>query len=308
MPPEVSVLIVNWNSHEETCRCVKSVASHLNHVSHEIIVVDNASSDGSVAALEALKLPQLTVVLSTVNSGFVGGNNLAARHATGRYWLLLNSDTVMLSGQVASTLDYLDAHPEVAIAAGPLETGGGERAHPGRGFPSLWMVFFVNVIRRIYAVETAAYRRHLCRHLPLDEIAEVDWLTGAYLFVRASLVDGEPLLDERIFMYYEDTLLCMRAKRRGHSVRYLPDAPVVQHLHGVSARKARAATVRYCLNGSTVYVTERYGRAIAQAYRASVLGCWAVIGVACGILALLGGGSKLRTKQRLLFEALAVGR
>ena len=302
------MLVVSWNSSEETCRCVESVARHMGDVAHEIIVVDNASSDGSVAALEALNLPQLKVVPSAVNSGFVGGNNLAAQHANGRYWLLLNSDTVMLGDLETSTLDYLDAHPEVAVAAGPLETRVGEPMHPGRCFPSLWMVFFSNVVRRVYAVETPSYRRHLCRHLPLDEIAEVDWLTGAYLLVRASVVAGEPLLDERIFMYYEDTLLGMRIRRLGHAVRYLPSAPVVKHLHGVSANKAQAATVRYCLDGSTVYVSERHGRTVSQLYRVSVFGCWAALGTVCGVLALLGGGSKLRTKRRMFFEALRVGR
>lgn len=300
--PDLSVLVVNWNTCAQTLACLRSVTEQMQGIEYELIVVDNASSDDSAEAIRAANLPRLRLIESPVNTGFVGGNNLAAAQARGRYWLLLNSDTLVLSADTGRIIDHLDQHPEVAVAGGPVVDEAGQVQFPGRRFPSLWVVFLVNTLRRVAKIETPAYRRFLCRDIAVDSEAEVDWIMGAYLYVRADLVRGAPLLDERIFMYYEDTLLCHRLKQQGHKVCYLPHAPVL-HAHGVSARKARAATIHYCFEASQVYLCTLHGPLLARCYRVLARLAWGLFAMVFG-LAGRAGHAKSAEKGRLFRELL----
>lgn len=300
--PDLSVLVVNWNTCAQTLACLRSVTEQMQGIEYELIVVDNASGDGSAEAIRAANLPRLRLIESPVNTGFVGGNNLAAAQARGRYWLLLNSDTLVLSADTGRIIDHLDQHPEVALAGGPVVDETGQVQFPGRRFPSPWVVFFSNTVRRVAKIETPAYRRSLCRNLPLDAPVDVDWIMGAYLYVRADLVRGAPLLDERIFMYYEDTLLGHRLKKQGYKVRYLPFAPVF-HAHGLSANKARAATIHYSFEASQVYLRTLYGSLPARCYRALARLTWGLFAMVFG-LAGRAGHAKSAEKGRLFRELL----
>ncbi|HND28323.1 MAG TPA: glycosyltransferase family 2 protein [Pseudomonadales bacterium] len=300
--PDLSVLVVNWNTCAQTLACLRSVTERMQGIEYELIVVDNASGDGSAAAIRAANLPRLRLIESPVNTGFVGGNNLAAAQARGRYWLLLNSDTLVLSADTGRIIDYLDQHPEVALAGGPVVDEAGQGQFPGRRFPSPWVVFLVNTVHRVTKIETPAYRRSLCRNLSLDAPADVDWIVGAYLYVRAHLVRGAPLLDERIFMYYEDTLLGHRLKQQGYKVRYLPFAPVF-HAHGLSANKARAATIYYCFEASQVYLRTLYGPLLARCYRALARLTWGLFAMLFGLIGHCGH-AKSAEKGRLFRELL----
>ncbi len=301
--PDLSVLVVNWNTCVQTLACLRSVTEQMQDVDYELIVVDNASSDGSVEAIRAANLPRLRLIESPVNTGFVGGNNLAAAQARGRYWLLLNSDTLVLSAETGQIIDYLDRHPEVAVAGGPVMDEKGRMQFSGRRFPSLWLVFLNNTLHRVIKFETPAYRRSIYRGVALDAPIDVDWIEGAYLYVRAGLVQGAPLLDERIFMYYEDTLLGYRLKKQGYRVRYLPYAPVF-HAHGLSANKARAATIQYCFEASQVYLCTLYGPLWARGYRVLARLTWGLFAMVFGVAGRCGH-TKSAEKGRLFRELLS---
>ena len=144
---------------------------------------------------------------------------------------------------------------------------------------------------------TKGRRRFLYADLDSAGEHEVDWVTGAYLMVRASAVADGPLLDEAVFMYFEDTLLCIRVQRAGYKIMYLPIAPVV-HYRGRSARKARYASILYSFQGSKVFIDRQHGRLVGLVYRLAVVVAWAALVLLFGVLGLVAG-SRFREKSQL---------
>lgn len=208
----------------------------------EAFVVDNASNDGSAEMVSA-RFPWVRLIRSPTNGGFASGNNLAIPMALGRYILLLNPDTQLQPGTLYRMVEYMDAHPEAAIAGPKLVRADGSiHLACRRSFPTLEVAFYRMVgLSRLFP-RSRRFGRYNLTYLDPDVPTEVDSVTGAFMMVRREAIQQVGLLDERFFMYGEDLDWALRMKQRGWKVLYNP-AVTVYHHHGTANRPRSATTV-----------------------------------------------------------------
>ncbi|MEA3460063.1 MAG: glycosyltransferase family 2 protein [Chloroflexota bacterium] len=226
---DLSVVIVNWNVQELLRRCLRSVlASKHRGVSVEVIVIDNASSDGSVEMVRD-KFPQVHLIANSENLGFTGGNNQGIAESQGRYILLLNPDTEVFGDALATMVDYMDAHPQVGALGPMLLNPDGSVQSSRRRFPTLATALLESTIFQWWFPHNWAVCHYYLLDRPDDEVQEVDWVTGACILLKREALDEVGPLDEDLFMYSEELDWCRRAKERGWRVVYLPTARVIHH-------------------------------------------------------------------------------
>lgn len=226
MTPRLSIIIVNYNGREHLENCLGSLATHPAATSHEIVVVDNASTDGSVQALQ--RHPGVRVVALDENVGFSRGNNAGIRASRGELVLLLNNDTLVPAGALDTLVARLDAHQ--AAVAGPRLVDAEGRAELSFG-P---MISPLGELRQktIMALHGRGFgpvSRWVERCTRTERF--VDWVSGACLLVRRDVADRVGLLDERFFLYTEDVDFCASVRAAGGTVLFTPSAEVV-HLRG----------------------------------------------------------------------------
>ena len=235
--PELSIIIVSFNARADLEACLASLHQPPPTTRHEIIVVDNASGDGSAGA--ARRWTDVRVIESGGNLGFARASNVGIRASTGANLLLLNGDTIVPPGAIDGLVDELQRRNDVAVV-GPRLVDANGRAELSFG-P---MIGPVNELRqkllvlghehRIGAISAFVERRTRRQHFP-------DWVSGACLLVRRRDAEAVGLLDERYFLYAEDVDFCAAIRARGRAIRFTPDVTVV-HRRGRSAATARAAT------------------------------------------------------------------
>ncbi len=258
-PSEVmlSILIVNFNGKDFLGSCLDSIRKHVT-VPYEIIVVDNASHDGSVDYLEK-NYPAVRVVANTVNLGFTGGNNLAAKEAKGRYLLLLNNDTIICS-PVDPLIDLMESKAEVGVLGCRLIYGDGRQQESVGYMPSvLSLVLSWTPLARLFP-RSAKFRRTVSADSALygQTCSEVEWVSGAFLLTRAGLwrqLDG---LDEHYFMYMEDTDYCRRVRDAGNKVLYSAACQVI-HFEGAGRSWIGERAVLNSTDSYLVYVRKFHG-------------------------------------------------
>ena len=226
MAVDVSIVIVSFNARADLERCLQALRDAPPARSHELIVVDNASSDGSA---DAARRQGVRVIDTGANLGFARGTNIGIRASSGANLLLLNSDTIVPASAIDRLLDVFDLHPDVAVA-GPRLVDAGGRAELSFGR----MVGPLNELRQKHATGVDSATRQ--EQFP-------DWVSGACLLVRRSDAEAAGLLDERYFMYLEDVDFCAAIRARGRRVMFVPGVEVV-HLRGQSVKAAAGGTAR----------------------------------------------------------------
>jgi GT2 family glycosyltransferase len=227
-PPQLSIIIVSFNARADLERCLESLRVAPPITAHEIVVVDNGSTDGSADA--ARRCSGVRVIESGGNFGFAHANNIGIRETTGTNILLLNSDTIVPAGALDRLIAELDRDPGVAVV-GPRLVDGAGRAELSFGrMITPWNELRQKRLIGSPAVEALTRQRQ-----------EPDWVSGACLLVRRRDADAVGGLDERYFMYTEDVDFCAAIRARGRRILFVPDVEVV-HLRGRSAASAPAAT------------------------------------------------------------------
>lgn len=227
-PCDVSVVVVTHESVEDIDACLTSLRAAQKEATFEVIVVDNASHDGT-ADLVAERHPDVRLIRKTRRSGFSTNCNIGAAAATGKYVLLLNPDTVVRPGTVRSLFDYLDRHADVAAVGPRLVYPDGRPQPSARRFPTMKAAVVRRSPARLLLRNSSTERAHLM----LDEHSterDADWLLGAAILVRADALRELGGLDEGYRLYCEDIDLCFRLHRAGWRVRYFPEAVVVHAL------------------------------------------------------------------------------
>jgi GT2 family glycosyltransferase len=227
---ELSIVIVSYNARADLERCVESLHSPPPAVSHEVIVVDNASTDGSAEAMR--RFPQVRLIESGANRGFAAGSNIGMRASTGELVLLLNSDTIVGPGAIDRLVQTARSHPDVAIV-GPRLVDGTGRAE----------LSFGQMVSPLADFRQRRLMRGLERRDPgaLRQVEATtrreqfpDWVSGACLLVCRADAEAVGLIDERYFMYLEDVDFCAAIRARGRRVLFTPAVEIV-HLRGRSA-------------------------------------------------------------------------
>ena len=225
---DLSIIIASFNARTDLERCLESLHAAPVAARHEILVVDNGSTDGSAGA--ARRWPGVTVIENGANLGFARANNAGIRASRGANILLLNSDTVVPPGAIDRLLAELDREADVAVV-GPRLVDAAGRAELSFGR----MIGPLNELRQ----------KRLQRSGKIEEMTSQrqypDWVSGACLLVRRADADAVGGLDERYFMYTEDVDFCAAVRARGRRILFVPGVEVV-HLRGRSAASAPAAT------------------------------------------------------------------
>ena len=233
MTGDLDIIIVNYNTRDELAQCLTSLEAHPPDRLSEIVVVDNASGDGSADMVET-RWPDVRLLGQPRNLGFAAANNIGIRATHAPFVLLLNSDTVVPQGSLDRLLDRLVESG--AVAVGPRLVDGEGRPEVSFG-PMLSPFAELRQRRRVrMAARRGGYARWYVQRLLADE-REVDWVSGACLLVRRDAAVAAGLLDERYFMYEEDVDFCAALRATGGRIRYVP-AVEVQHLRGRSIRRA----------------------------------------------------------------------
>ncbi|MFZ4623081.1 MAG: glycosyltransferase family 2 protein [Rhodoferax sp.] len=235
---DLSILIVTYNSAALIGPLLAHLQRELADLSAEVVLLDNASRDGT-AALVARDFPWVTLLASRSNLGFAAGNNAAAARAQGRYLLLLNPDAMPQPGSLRTALRRLDACPDVGLAGGELLGTDGSRQPSARMFPRLRDEFFtLSGLAAKYPGNPRLARLDR-RWANPDEDAVVDWIPGAFVFVKREVFGHLNGFDERFFMYYEEVDLCRRLQAMGLKIYYWP-ALKATHIGGASAKTVKA--------------------------------------------------------------------
>ncbi|HEX8911348.1 MAG TPA: glycosyltransferase family 2 protein [Humisphaera sp.] len=239
--PDVSVCIVNWNGRDMLRDLLRSLRTSDPELSLQVIVVDNASSDDSLAGADDA-FPGVEVVRNGDNRGFATANNQCAALARGRHLLFLNNDTVARPGAVTALVRFLDAHPTYSAVGPKLIGPDGEPQHTGRRLPTFRVILHqrVFVLSNWFRVFAGHYRKY--RYGAFDPEVESDMpqLAAAALLVRRAMFEAAGRWDEGYRFGVEDVDLCLRLNRLG-PIRYLPSA-VITHLGRITSQANYAFT------------------------------------------------------------------
>ena len=232
---DVSIIIVNWNTCQVTCDCLRSIYEQTKGIAFEIILVDNASSDDSVGKIRQ-EFPQVIFIENAENRGFAAANNQAMKMSKGRHILLLNPDTIILDGAIQKSLNFAEKNPEAAVIGIRNEKPDGALDMSCFQFASV-----KNLVISCFGLQSLFPKNRLWgreRYSWWDylAIAEVDVVAGCYMLVRSDAIEQIGMLDEDYFMYGEEMDWCWRFKQKGWKVLYYPQAKII-HYGGMSAAK-----------------------------------------------------------------------
>lgn len=222
MAIDLSVIIVNWNVRDLLADCLQSLERYHGTLQLEVIVVDSASSDDSVAMIER-EFAWVKLVASKENIGFVRGNNLGLEMARGRYLLLLNPDTVVHPHALGQLAAFLDEHPQVGIVGPHTLNPDGTHQSTRRRFPTLFLAIFEDML------PPASMNTFYARDLPDEGVVEVDWVQGSALMARREVYEQIGGLNTDYIMFFEETDWCKRAKEKGWQVYYIGNAYITHH-------------------------------------------------------------------------------
>ncbi len=236
---DLSIIIVSWNTCDLTLACVKSIMRHRGADARvQVIVVDNASEDGSPEALRELG-EEVELIESRENLGFGRANNIGLNYVRGRLVLFLNSDTEITEGYVPSLLNEFAVHPEVAVFGCKILGKDNLPQHSVRGLPSLRAYLYSDTFFGALGLFRATYERYRRKDFNFDKWQPVDMVMGAALAVRKDVLDEVGGFDPQFFMYYEEVDLCCRIRKSGHRIAYSP-VPFIYHIGGASSKKNKA--------------------------------------------------------------------
>ena len=265
---DLSIAIISYNTRDLLLACLQSVRDRTPDVDYEVIVVDNASRDGSVEAVRG-RFPQVTVIANTENDGFAKACNQAAAVSSGRYLLLLNSDTVMQRGTLRTMVTCLDQHLDIGAVSCLQRDEQGHVLQSCFPFPSIrdhvrYAETLPTVVRRTVGTMS---------QMDCTQSQDVEWANGACLMVRKAVFDRLGGLDERFFMYFEDVDLCRRVQQLGYRVRHVAEGEVV-HLLGRSSRTNRRGLNKQWELSRIRYVEKHFAQP-----RRFLMKSWIVLGV-----------------------------
>ena len=234
---DVSVIIVNWNTESFLRDCLRSVFEATRGIQFEVIVIDNASSDGSVGLVEK-EFPQARLVKNSDNRGFAAANNQGMALARGRYVLLLNSDTVVLDDAIGATVRFGDAHPDTAVVGCRVLNADRSLQPTCFMYPSvLNMVLSSSYLYKVFP-KSRFFGRERMTWWDRADTRDVDVVTGCYMLVRREAINQVGRMDESFHMYGEETDWCYRFKEAGWRVVFAPEGEIV-HFGGASSGQVK---------------------------------------------------------------------
>lgn len=237
---DLSVIIVSYNTQDLLSTCLNSVFSNSKNVNIEVIVVDNNSSDRSVQFVKQ-EFPNVKVIQNSTNLGFAKANNLGIKAASGKYLLLLNSDTIILDDALTKMVNWMNNNSKAQVATCKLLNEDKSVQPTGGYFPTIKRIFFwqfflddIFPLLKAFHPKPSFYSKE----------RELDWITGAFFLIRKEVIDRIGVLDEDFFMYAEELEYCFRIKKAGLRIFYTPITNII-HLGFKSGSKEKALIGEY---------------------------------------------------------------
>lgn len=301
MTPELSIVVVSWNTYDSLARCLDSVLADPDGASGETWVVDNASTDGS-AAMVARRFPSVRLVTNTTNRGFAAACNQALERATGEVVVLLNSDAALEPGALRRLLDVLRQRPGVGVVGGQLLDDDGRPRRSYGPIPTVGAFVAemlgghrVPVVSRVVPAVASPPRGR-------EHAREVGYVSGAFLAFRRELLEAVGPLDERFFLYFEEADFCLRVRRDASRLVWFEPAARAMHEGQASARQLGPLAERQYAQSAYAFVRKHYGVGAARRLSA-VFRVWLAAHVAVHAVQALAGSSRasdaLARKRRL---------
>ena len=238
---DLSVCIVSWNVKDDLAKCLSSLDEGARGIASEIIVVDNASSDGS-PELVAAEFPRAELIANRSNVGFAAANVQAMDRARGRHILLLNPDTLVPPGALAQLVRFADEHPRAGVVGPKLVYGDGRLQHSCRRFPTIAAALFRNTLLGALVPCARASASYLMEEWDHNEAREVDWVSGACMMIRREAFEEVGALDAGFYWGSEDVDYCWRVHEAGWQVLYTPE-PMITHFVGRSTDQVMLRTI-----------------------------------------------------------------
>lgn len=261
----LSIIVVNWNTRDLLAQCLESIYANPPRGEFEIIVVDNGSEDGSVAMVRN-QFPMVFLIENKHNSGFATANNQAIRCAHGQNVLLLNPDTVVMPDALDALIQFIENTPIAGAAGSMLLNPDGTLQHSCHPAPTLgrelWRLFHLDALHPL-----ALYPMN---RWPIDLPRAVDTVQGASIIVRREMVDEVGVFDDSFFMYSEEVDWCLRIRRAGWQIYWVPGSRVV-HYGGQSTRQVATAMFLQLYRAKVQYFRKHYGKLYGLLYKVELL-------------------------------------
>ena len=274
---DLSVIVINWNTRELLRACLASLRAALegSALQHEVIVVDNGSTDGS-AAMAAAEFPEFRLLANPDNRCYAEGNNQGLALATGDFQLLLNSDTEVPKGALETLVQFLRNHPKAGAVAPALVFPSGEVQVSVRGFPTPAALFgdLTGLGRLFPGSSLGSYRLH---DLPSDTPTEVDQPMASAFLIRREALQQVGVFDEQFPLFFNDVDLCYRLKQAGWEIWYEPRVRIV-HVGGASTSQVRPEALRQSHEGLRRFYEKHYRGKIPALVYAAIMICMSLAG------------------------------
>jgi len=255
---DVSIIVVNWNGRGLLARCLQCVESTVKQVRYEVIVVDNASTDGSQEMVKC-DFPNTRLIENTQNVGFAAANNQGMEIAQGRFVLLLNSDAFVKDGTVDTMVAFMDAHPEAGMAGCKLLYDDGRLQRSCTSFPSLATELYSAIKLDKLLPKSPIFGKYRLSYWNFDDIREVDVIMGAFMMVRREAIDQVGAMDASYFMYSEEVDWCYRFKNQGWKILYYPEVEAI-HLWGGTSKQVQLEMFVQMYQSRIHFFRKNYGR------------------------------------------------
>mgnify|MGYP005854379367 CR=1 FL=1 len=260
--PDLSVIIVNYRCAEATIEAVSSVLSTAGALRIEVFVVDNDSGDDSVEVIRQAH-PTITVIAAGHNGGYAWGNNVGIAGARGRHILVLNPDTVVHEGALEQAVAYLDAHPDVGVLGARVEDETGEVQQTRFRHPRLRHLFWRALLPYRLIWNSRVFGDQRYASLSFGEFSDVEAVVGCFMMVPRAVIAVAGAMDDRFFMYSEETEWCWRIRKAGYSVRYHPEIRIT-HAGGVATGPVSAWSMVETARSQILLLRLTRGPAIAR--------------------------------------------
>lgn len=231
---DLSIIIVSYNTKNITVDCIESIIKNTSGVTFEIIVIDNASTDGTIKEIYNNKSNNIKIINNKENLGFSKANNIGVKNASGRYYLFLNSDTVVYKNTLKGMVEFMDSHKNAGAATCFIKLPNGELDDSShRGFPTPWnSLIHFSRLSKLFP-KSKLLNGYSLSYLNLKKTHEIDACAGAFMIVRPAVGDEVGWWDEDYFWYGEDLDFCYRLKKRGWKIYFVPKFQIL-HYKGVS--------------------------------------------------------------------------
>ena len=230
---KITIIIVCWNVRQELVECLHSIDRNPPSFNYQLIVVDNNSTDGTAEAIKH-DFPEVELIINEKNLGFAAANNMGVLKSKGEYILFLNPDTIIRPASLDILINFMDKSRDVGVCGAKLLNLDGTPQKSIRGIPTFRSALHRHTAFKYLYIFKGMYKKWAMKDHNYDKQMDVDQVMGAALMTRKSVIEQVGLMDEQFFMYYEEVDLCLRIKKAGWRIVYVPQSQIT-HIGGCSS-------------------------------------------------------------------------